>query len=383
MTSSSWKWKTWLLSNFEHCEGKLVAVREILAEGEKIKEKVGCSASSTLFGHLIKQIWGDKVRLVKRGSRKQRENYYLGLTRKSPTSLNDSTDENQRISQLKTGWHLVSDQGGNFTFARYEPWSFRKQRVVTEVRFVKEDESYSILLTSHGCQIDLTTVSQLECLEQSPIRKRIESILTFIDTSTLCRGVPITDGEDLHSTIPLKSGIYSDLSTNRTTETVEYRAFPVNCVILSSAGQCCSNCKNLHNLEKKRQKRKLETNGVISPFTNKRFLSKEDVTKQLQLERQARLNAEKRERYWREKCESEGIEMENDDHADKMLDQPEELGNNEEDNTATGLVSFAGVFWDVKKRLQGRLQQEKLEDARKELAELNRENQEVVQSQAS
>jgi len=42
-----------------------------------------------------------------------------------------------------------------------------------------------------------------------------------------------------------------------------------------------------------------------------------------------------------------------------MLDQPEELGNNEEDNTVTGLVSFAGVFWDVKKRLQGRLQQGK------------------------
>ena len=342
-----------LLSNFEHCEGKLVAVQEVLAEGEKIKEKVDCLANSCFFGHLIKQIWGDKVKIVKRGPRKQRQNYYLGLTRKSPTSLNDSIDENQQFSQLKTRWHLVSDEGGHFTFARYESWSFCNQRVVTEVRFVKEVESYSILLTSRGCQIDLTTVSQLDCLEQAPIRKRIESILTIIDTSTLCRGVPITDGEDLHTTIPFKSGVYSDLSKNKTTETVEHQAFSENCSILSSAGQCCCNC----NLEKRRRKRKQENSGEISRFTNKRFLSKEDLTKQLQLERQARLNAEKRERYWREKCESECAEMENDDHADAMLAQPQELANDEENNTTTGVVSFAGVFRNVKKRLQNRLQQ--------------------------
>ena len=343
-----------LLSNFEHCEGKLVAVQEILAEAERIKEKVG-SANSFLFGHLIKQIWGDRVKFVKRGSRKKRQNYYLGLTRKSPTSVNDSIDVNQWISQLKTGWHLVSDVGGHFTLARYESWSFRKQRVVTEVRFAKEVESTSILLTSHGCKIDLTTVSQLE-LNQSPITKKIESILTFIDASTLCRGVPITDGELLHTTNPLKSGIFTDLSTDRATEAVEHRAFSANCSILASAGQCCANCKNLRRVENQRRKRKLESNGVISRFTNKRFLSKEELTQQLQLERQARLNAERRERYWREKCEAECNEMAGVDHAD-LLDQPEELANDEENNTATGLVSFGDVFCDVKMRLQRRLEQ--------------------------
>ena len=243
------------------------------------------------------------------------------------------------------------------TLARYEPWSFQKQRVVTEVTFAKDVESTSILLTCHGCKIDLTTVAQLE-LDQSSIRKKIESILTFIDASTLCLGVAITDGEVLHTTIPHKSGIFTDLSTNTTTETGERRAFSANCSILSSVGQCCANCKNLHQLDKQRCKRKLETNGVISPFTDKRFLSKEEITKQLQLERQARLNAEQRERYWREKCEAKCNEMESDDHGDlsQMPDQPEELAN-DENNTATGLVSFAGIFWDVKKRLQRRLEQ--------------------------
>lgn len=73
---------------------------------------------------------------------------------------------------------------------------------------------------------------------------------------------------------------------------------------------------------------------MISPFTNKCFLSKEEVTKQLKLERQPRLNAEKRECYWREKFEAECIEMEHDDHADlsKMF---EGVGDNVPDNMAS------------------------------------------------
>ena len=152
-----------------------------------MKENFACPASSRLFGHLVKEIWGDGVRVVKRGSRKGRQNYYSGLQRKSSISLHDAIDENQPISLLKTGWHLVSDQGGQYSFARYEPWSFRNQRVVTEVKFAIKVESYSIILTSHGCQADLTTVFQLECLEQSPNWKRIESVLASIDNSTLCR----------------------------------------------------------------------------------------------------------------------------------------------------------------------------------------------------
>ena len=146
--------------------------------------------------------------------------------------------------------------------------------------------------------------------------------------------------------LPHESGIYSDLSANRTPETVERRAFSANCSILSRAGQCCSNCRNLHYLEKKIKKRKLETNGVIGPFTDKRFLSKEEVTKQPQLERQARLNAEKRERYWKEKFEAECIEMQNDDHADltKMF---EEVGDNVPDSMAS--------LWEQQQNLLGEM----------------------------
>ena len=119
-----------LLSNFEHCEGKLVAVGDIVAEEERIKENFSRPASSSWLGRLIKEIWGERVRVVKRGSQKGRQKYYLGLTRKSSTSSHHSIDGNQRISQLKTGWHLVSEHAEQLSFARYEPWSFNNQRGV-------------------------------------------------------------------------------------------------------------------------------------------------------------------------------------------------------------------------------------------------------------
>ena len=92
---------------------------------------------------------------------------------------------------------------------------------------------------------------------------------------------------------PHESGYYSDLTSS--TKHSERRAFSANCSIISSVGECCSNCKKLHHSVQKCKKRKLESNGVASPFTNKRFLSKDEVEKQLQKERQARLTAEKRE----------------------------------------------------------------------------------------
>ena len=90
------------------------------------------------------------------------------------------------------------------------------------------------------------------------------------------------------------------------------------------------------------KKRKLESNGVASPFTNKRFLSKDEVEKQLQKERQARLNAEKREKYWREKFEAECVEMDDEDHTDlsAMFDK---AGSNVPEHMAS--------LWEQQKQL--------------------------------
>ena len=48
---------------------------------------------------------------------------------------------------------------------------------------------------------------------------------------------------------------------------------------------------------------------------NKQYL-REEVVLQVHQEQKRRFNAEKRERYWREKFENESIEVQNDDNSD-------------------------------------------------------------------
>ena len=302
-----------MLASFEHCEGGLLGVSDIISEAEKVKENFACPPNSSLFGLLIKQIWGGKVKLVKRGSHKQRRvNYYENLQRKSScnTSLVDLRSQIQQISPLNNGWHLLLDQGEDLSLIRHESWSFQNQRVITEVKVRSKNGLNSISLHSHGCQTDITDLFKLDYLKNQ--HSSIELILSIVNSSPLCRGITVT--EALHTTLPHETGYYSDLTSS--TKNSEQRAFSANCSIISSVGECCSNCKKLHHLVQKCKKRKLESNGVASPFTNKRFLSKDEVEKQLQKERQARLNAEKREKYWREKFEAECLEMDDEDHTD-------------------------------------------------------------------
>ena len=205
-----------LLSNFEHRKGGIVRVKEILSEAEKVKENIACPASSCLFGRLIKQLWGERVTLVKHGSPKQgHQNYHQGLERKSPdgqssnTSLNDFTP----ITPLKSGWHLVSDghgrdQPGDLSFIRHESLSFKNQRVMMEARLLNENGSDSIFLAYHGCHTDITAFFELGCLEKYPLRERMDMILTFVDSSTLCRECQLQMERSYIPLFPMKVVIF-------------------------------------------------------------------------------------------------------------------------------------------------------------------------------
>ena len=58
------------------------------------------------------------------------------------------------------------------------------------------------------------------------------------------------------------------------------------------------------------------TGSAIHPNIPKCFLSNEDVILQLAQERQARINAEARERYWRDKFNEEALTIDEQDHGD-------------------------------------------------------------------
>ena len=91
--------------------------------------------------------------------------------------------------------------------------------------------------------------------------------------------------------------------------------FSSRCKTFSSHDGLCSECKNLlkaHTI-KKQQKEKRAT---IHPHCNKKYLSKEELKVALQSKKCARLNAQQREHHWQEKCASEAVQLEDDDHGD-------------------------------------------------------------------
>ena len=207
--SSVWPYFCRLLASFEHCGGGLLGVNCIISDAEQVKENFACPPNSSSFGLLIKQIWGGRVKLVKRGSHKQqRVNYYENLQRKSPcnTSLVDLRSQIQQISPLKNGWHLLLDQGEDLSLICHESWSFQNQRVITEVKVRSKNGLNSISLHSHGCQTDITDLFKLDYLKNQ--HSSIELILSIVNSSPLCRGITVT--EVLHTTLPTKVAITFD-----------------------------------------------------------------------------------------------------------------------------------------------------------------------------
>lgn len=143
-----------------------------------------------------KQSKASKTRLAQH---ERRVMYYENLQRKSPcnTSLVDLRSQIQQISSLK-GWHLL-DQGEDLSFIRHESWSFKNQRVITEIKVRDENGFNSISVQAHGCQTYITDFFKFDCPKNH--QGRIERLLSTFNSYSLCRGITVTN-EVLHTTLP-------------------------------------------------------------------------------------------------------------------------------------------------------------------------------------
>jgi hypothetical protein len=137
--------------------------------------------------------------------------------------------------------------------------------------------------------------------------------MKFMDQSVLCQGFRVE--KDTHGELANhEHSAYSDLSSE-SSPNEEYIGFSSNCRVFSSNGTCCVSC-TLFFHEFNRRKKHKDFNTAIHPNTSKCFLSKEDVVVQLAKERQRRMNAEAREKYWRDKFNKEALEIDEQDHDD-------------------------------------------------------------------
>ena len=208
---------------------------------------------------------------------------------------------------------MMQDKSNCISFVCLEKWEFQKRRVSMTVVISQTGDSTYITVRTHGCEIELPNA----VLGSLPLVKRVSAVLDHIKNSTLCGGFRLPEGENL---VTLGNdhleGCFRDLTEDSAQENPLLLHFSSRCKIFFSVHHgLCSECKNLlkaHTLKKQRE----EKRPTIHPLCNKRYLTKEEMKFALQNEKNATLNGQQKERYWREKFVSEAVELEDEDHGD-------------------------------------------------------------------
>lgn len=206
----------------------------------------------------------------------------------------------------------MTDKTNFVSFVRPEKWEFNNVRAVTEVVVSKTANSDNAFITikAHGCQKDLSDVPGLSSLS---VQGQVSLALDYIQKSSFCNGFALPDGESIQAFVPHVSGLYNDLS-NDGQDNINL-VFSSKCKIFGVTGARCSECNKVFKMQNFKRQRKEKRIG-INPKCNKRYLSKEEVVLQLKQERSNRINAERREKYWRDKFENECFRMDDEDNAD-------------------------------------------------------------------
>lgn len=143
----------------------------------------------------------------------------------------------------------------------------------------------------------------------------INYILEYLQNSTVCRGIPLQEGETIISLTPHFTGDMEELSGSKGKES---RAFSAKCLVISTGNDAqCKNCKILKKVNSQRvARRQSRTFDTPDARSNKKFLSKEEVVRQLSDERRKKKNAERRSTYWQEKFANEALCLEKEDETD-------------------------------------------------------------------
>ena len=299
------------MENYEYVKDGMVFLNEIIQHSGQEKENFNKDLTRCTLGCLIKDTFAEKVRLVQRGPRGNKQRAYLNLQRiqKSGTEVFSSSGSLCSIVpslELPTGWHSIKDGSDQVSFVRHEIWEFRKQRGTTELRVNQNSPSeITLQVKSHGCSVDLKKDLGLErSFKNVSFERQILLALKFIEHSNLCFGFPLNDSEKVMTMLPHLTGGFESMSDGPK-ECNNCRVFAQNCLVLTSGpSKICHSCSRLHTVDSNRRKRKANQT-TVSPACNKRFMTKEEVEHQLKMDQMARRNAEKREAYWREKFEKE------------------------------------------------------------------------------
>ena len=284
----------------------MISSKEILDEAGKIKENMPSPLSANSLGRVIKDVWSDRVKIVRKGSKVgARQRMYLNLRRKN-------TERDVGFVPPK-GWIPVAASDEGMSFSRFESWELDGQRVTTELTVEKTlDGTPQVNIKCHGTIIDAKDLEGTSSTMST--EANVTALFDFVGCSDLCKGFSLRDGEVVSSILPHSLHVYKDLTMANTTQ--ESRVFSESCKIFSQAENLCVSCSHLARVDSVARKRKQAQGGHIPKNCNNRFLSKTELEEKLKDEKRARENAGRRENYWRDKFAEEMIEVEDGDHND-------------------------------------------------------------------
>lgn len=310
-----------LMAHYEYEEGAFTPCQDIVSDADRYKENVNASASGIYsLGSIIQDVWGTKVQKVRRGPRNNQKNVYLNLKRRQIANISMETERAVRSSlldevsnlEVPKDWKMVENSPNCISIVRLENWEINNVRASTEVVVTRSAASTDALIEvkAHGCKRDLASILGFHSM---PMEERIGLAIDCVEKSSFCTGISLPNEDSLQVFVPHITTTYKTLEQQ--TENEVNKFFSLKCLVFSPPGSKCSECRQLLKLHNTKMQRREKRVG-IHPKCNKRYLRKEEVVLQVHQEQKRRVNAEKRERYWREKFENESVEVQNDDNSD-------------------------------------------------------------------
>ena len=168
-------------------------------------------------------------------------------------------------------------------------------------------------IRSHSCVVDLGSVLRIDETKGAPLAEEISVILQYLKSVPICLGFILEEDQSIISLSQYTIGQLTFLSDRA--KRPKTRVYSGSCQVLSNCGENCRNCGRLKTVNSQNQRYRSKRES-IKPQRNKRFLSREELLEEIREEQRKRRNAELRANYWREKFNSEAIEVDKEDHVD-------------------------------------------------------------------
>ena len=260
------------------------------AEKDNELLRISLRVSKVSLCTMLGDLWGKRLRKVKRGPRTERKNFFLNIACKqhpvdsSHSNLTVDFEDmvNQNSLRLPNGWFRIVDNKSKISLVQPESWEFENQRIYTEILMELSGENGMVcIIKSHGNELNLKDLQFQQILGHLPVKVQAETLVEFVESSAVCLGCRFLE-DAVVPLVPHKVGILKSLS--ETDALPQKRAFSSDCKVIVPSGNQCSKCCDVKKRCQVRMKRR-EKRTSIHKHCNKRYLTKEEIQQQLNEER--------------------------------------------------------------------------------------------------